>query len=136
MRDVVQNNTPFVILALNLNDRGRECTIMHELFDGRFKELEGCYKGVVENSYLVTVPEWTIDGLQRLDKVIDLARQFNQESILLVSQKREASLLYLHDNQPEKLVKIGDFEAITQWEARELDSWTFDRVANQFWAVR
>ncbi len=58
-----------------------------------------------------------------LDEVTNIAKSFNQESILIVDENRVATLRYLNTNQDTKL---GQFVSITALEAQSLENWTLD----------
>ena len=105
---------PFYIFALNTNDAKEPHILLDKgLNTKQFKTLQGSYKGQVETSYLVDAD---FQGI-----VWDLAREYNQESILYVDENRNAYLEYLADGRIEKL---GKFQAITN--VKNLDAYTVD----------
>jgi hypothetical protein len=88
------------------------------------KEVEGCYKGMRELSYLVTVPEPTL-------VVHVVARLFNQETLILVDEDNQATLIGLDFVSEESL---GTFQRITEAEAKASGNWTRD--GNQYWGCK
>ena len=85
-----------------------------------FKKVLGSYNGQLEDSYMVIASED-----KALDYVISIAKDFNQESILIVDENRKASLLKLYESMTEE-IELGDFVSITALEAQSLENWTLD----------
>lgn len=84
--------------------------------------VNGKYSGKTELSFCL--------DLTRLDLVESIAREFNQESILIVNQHGQAFLKYLKDS---KLVNIGKFKAVSKKSASKLDAWS--NINGQFYCV-
>lgn len=89
-----------------------------------FTPAIGSYKGRTEKSFLVELGEHG-----DYDEVRDLAAHYNQESILLVDDQGEASLIYLVG---------GGVDIIGQWQwagldQPETDAWT--QLAGQYFYV-
>ena len=51
----IREMKPFAIFALNLDSDEAEHSILDAYFGRRWKQFEGCFKGVKERSYLVTL---------------------------------------------------------------------------------
>jgi hypothetical protein len=82
-----------------------------------FKQLEGQYKGVKEDSY--------ITNIDNLDKIKDLIQK--QESILLLGKckddnTRRAMLVFTNGGTQD----IGAFTAVNKKEAEKADGYTKD----------
>jgi hypothetical protein len=84
-----------------------------------FGVVEGYYKGVKENSVLVEIKN-ELD----VETLLDFAKNFNQESILYSDENRE-SCLYICDNGLENPEMIGKLQAVSELEAKKLDSYTY-----------
>ena len=84
-----------------------------------FKKVLGSYKGILENSYLVSCKE--DDALK---EVLDLANEFYQESILIVDETGKATLQYL--SSPANATIIGRWTSVSALDAQSLDNWTLD----------
>lgn len=96
------NLKPLVLLALNTGDGvARELRLIRDALCSdthMVKVANGCYKGQRETSYLVQI-ETQCDYL----KLMQLARDFNQESIMLVDNERQAQLMYCDNEAVEPL---------------------------------
>lgn len=124
-----QPKKPFVILALNMdyNDRikGLESETVAAL--GRvYKPVSGAYKGQIKQSYLVDLSLDAGVNAERIDnnalsKVLSLAAEYDQESILLVDKTRVAYLVYI---KGDRMVKLGKFTAVPKHEALASEAWT------------
>ena len=90
----------------------------------RFKPLlvNGMYKGAHESSFCLS--------LTRIELVESIAREFNQESILIVDAHGQAFLKYLSNGNTERL---GKFARITRRKAETLDAWS--SINGQFYSV-
>ena len=93
-----------------------------KLWDVAFKRSLGCFKGRREVNFVLITDERT---------VIDLIREFNQDSALVLDSKRNASLLDANGT----FKSIGKFKAVPEVIALRHDGWTFDKVTNQFFIV-
>jgi hypothetical protein len=92
--------------------------VENELSQYGFKSVLGSYNGVQENSYVVDA---STDNA--LNDVLELAVNYNQESILIVDENRIASLYFIKTGLTTKL---GNFTSISALEASKLDNWTLD----------
>src|ERR1019366_3210105 len=71
-----------------------------------FKKVLGSYKGTLEDSYMVLANED-----KALNEVIILAKEFNQESILVVDENRLATLQFL--SSPSNTTILGHWTSIS-----------------------
>ena len=98
-----------VIIALNTGDTVMEQDLMGGLFDS-IEAVEGVYKGVKEDSYIVTLSGRDPHYDAQVSLLKWLGRLFKQESILFVHDNEgyEAELLYIGTGE---IVDIGTFES-------------------------
>jgi hypothetical protein len=89
--------------------------------------VKGCYKGSIEDSFKVN-----IEDDQDLNLVIALASMFEQESVLIVDGSRIAWLSYAKGRD----VRLGEFIAVSEAEAKAQDAWTFDPESDTYFIVR
>lgn len=116
----------FIILSAELTghhlNESRTQDLRSRLKAGRlgksinFVECNGVYKGTKEKSFMVEVENhydfmWTCG----------VARSYNQESILMVDKRNQASLFYL---ESKKVEKLGTFHKIPKSVADTLDAYT------------
>ncbi len=98
--------------------------------DVAFKPIMRCYKGKEEKSFVIHTSQ---------AKALGLAALFGQESILFLDRMRQAILIYvdLPKGQADhpRTEHIGELVAGTEEEAKVNDSWTFDRLHNQYFYV-
>ena len=87
-----------------------------------FKKVKGVYKGVSEDSFLVSVVDTPLE--EAALKI--LARDFNQESILYVDGNRNATLIFVDFNNESKQLLKGKFQAVPDHVAKQLENTTFD----------
>lgn len=87
----------------------------------------GSYKGDVNVSYMSIVKDRT-DCVYQCIKT--LAKEFNQESILIVDNVNNAWLHYLEDNSE---VYIGKLTEVSKEEALQLESWT--KISNRYYTT-
>lgn len=118
------NLKPFVMLELNLDRIEDERQILkdHGLV---FKACLGSYKGKVSPSYLVVI---TKDS--DLNICMNLAKTYNQESILYVTSDRDAGLIYINSDEVESL---GKFKRVSKQDAESSDAYTYDLSTNQYY---
>ena len=93
-----------------------------------YKHLVGSYKGIREASFLIEVN----DNFNLFDAEA-LGCRFGQESVLVLDEDRNASLVTL--NIKLDTVKIGKLKAITNKEAIKLEAWSYCPLNNQFYGV-
>lgn len=92
-----------------------------------YKLLKGRYKGVDEVSYLVPVPK---DDTYLLVK--RLAKQFNQEAILLVDERKIAYL----DVLDGAMDRLGDFMPVDQATAEKSEGFTLDVDTGIYYIIK
>ena len=118
-----QLNRPMVIFALNtVNDELR--LRQAGLKANNYKRLQGMYKGIAEDSYIV--------DMAHIDLVIDLAIEHKQESILLLDEDRNAKLVYLADMSEESL---GQLVEVSASEASNQLAYTYNPETKQYWVT-
>jgi hypothetical protein len=86
-----------------------------------FKQVIGSYNGQTEDSYMVLANED-----DALNEVIAIAKEFNQESILVVDENRIATLQFL--TSPANATILGSWTPIEALEAQSLENWTLDQT--------
>lgn len=131
------HSIPFVIISAHLEHRTKKqndratLSLLVDLQECGYasKLVDGCYKGVREQSFVV--PSTDVSGL------LELARQYGQESILVVGSDRlvelDASIIGRWVNAPEAVALRAD-----GW-TREADGtyWIVEPHGNrQGWDVR
>lgn len=88
-----------------------------------YKQIQGCYKGSTEQSFMVIVKNEI-----EYEVVKDFAfKSFNQESILFRDYKGEASLLY----QNGKTEVLGKFKQVD--DVSNLDAYSV--VNGEYWTI-
>lgn len=114
------------IVIFAVNDENMELKLTTGFVqDFKPKRVLGSYKGILETSFVANA-----DTDDKLDAVIQLAKQYNQESVLIIDEQRRASLFFIKTGQYEP---IGDFRAVDAETAKSLDNWTLD--GTQYYAV-
>ena len=96
-------------------------------YDMPYKTLIGCYKSKNEASFLV---EYNTN-IER-DLLLEWSKTMGQESVLLLDQDRNASLLNL---QTDKENKLGKLRNISFDVAKELDAWSYCPMLDQYYGV-
>jgi len=91
-----------------------------------YEKVLGNYQGTEEMSYIVT-------DMTKLDVIIGIAREFDQESILLRNEDNDCKLYFLESKQYQP---IGKLEAVTVTEALNNDSYTYSPRLNQYFICR
>lgn len=90
-----------------------------------YKEVDGCYKGSTENSFMVIIPDEAT-----FEVVRDLAlKSFNQESILFRDYAGKARLEY----QNGDTIELGSFKEVSKEQATSEDAYTV--VNGAYWVV-
>jgi hypothetical protein len=90
------------------------------------KQVKGCYNGDIENSFYVELPK----GVSDFADLHELARSFDQESILNISEDRQASLIFIKTGESKS---IGTFKQVSESEALNNGSYTYDPVNKGFY---
>lgn len=91
------------------------------------REAVGCCKGKQERTFICPLVMQ-----YHFEFVLDLAREYMQESILFVSEKQTAILYYL---QTGKLDNIGKWTNVSRDAALKQDAYTFDHTSNNFFVA-
>jgi hypothetical protein len=120
----MKKQTPFLILALNLNTEKEEREVLGQL-KVPYTQCLGVYDGLEERSYLF--PLTSSHGDESSD-LIELARRYNQHSVLIVDANRIASLYYIESNTEHT---VGFFQETTSTEG--LTGWT--KLNNKIYTV-
>lgn len=106
-------------------------TLMESLKIPSF-ETWGFYKGQPELSIVVTVSNYEKYNAW-FDLILDIAKQFKQESILLVDSDDNADLYYVDTGMTKPL---GVFQEASAVEAKKQDAYTFEPVSSRFFIVK
>lgn len=95
----------------NSNDHVNTNALKATLIDlgATFEEVEGCYKGVTEKSFKV---KFEAEKGISLMKVSELAKFYNQESILVQWSNNSCTLIYMNGN----IEGIGIMEEVDSTE--------------------
>lgn len=111
------------------------CTLRDHLIENgwSFKEVEGCWLGAHELSFLVVLSsdEWV--RFAQLHKLQTIAQEFEQDAILYLDRYRNAYLIEGQEQEAPRLV--GKFRPITAEEASSLDGYTYDPDTRQFYGI-
>ncbi len=130
MSKIERKNKPIVILSAYLADYSETTNQrMHEMtcfclkgggidIDG---DAIGSYKGEEEQAIIAEY-----DDNDDLEFILDIARNCEQESVLLVSADRHSAALYYLDTK--ETVMLGSLVPVSEWAANYSESWT--RTAN------
>lgn len=94
-----------------------------------FREVHGCYKGVPELA-VVTWPESPLHERQ----ILELARSWNQESVLVVHPDNACELVYLQEQEHAPQF-IGTWQEVSAEEAADLDAYTYDPESGRYFAA-
>lgn len=101
--------------------------------DIAFDKVVGVYNGSMETSYIVT-------DQSKFKQIIGMAREFQQESILLRDNENNCTLQFLSNPESTKFLSIGKLEAIHETEACELfikgGSYTYSPKLRQYFTCR
>lgn len=125
-------NLPVYIIALNSgHSEDGELSIIHRALNlnrEQIKPVIGCYKGELENSYVIPVNPVS------LGSVLALAREYNQESILSLDSTRNAYLIPAQTINDEEY--LGQFVSVPAIVAKQQDSYTYDPSTDTYYIVR
>lgn len=115
---------PCVIMALNTGDIQKEVNIFNAL-GLNSKVLEGSYKGQKETSHLIV-----FNSPNQLQDLINLAKTYKQESILIRDSNNAAELFYLKTGVK---VPLGHLKLVSKAYALQKDNYTHDLSNNTYW---
>ena len=91
-----------------------------------YKHMVGCYKGQREASFLVEYDT-------QLPLLLDWAKRFNQESVLLLDEDRNARLSYISNSRKD--MNIGKLKPVSKQEVLKLEAWSYCTLNHQFYGV-
>lgn len=97
----------------------------------RFKELKASYKGVKETCFLIDLG-MSENIPSNIAYLKSIASSYEQESILILDEHRNASLVYCQGNRVES---IGKFKAVSKKDAITQDGWTYDPYNDQYYII-
>ena len=133
------NDIKFMIFALNSDLPPHkelaavQATFLHKC-GMRMNDIdlcEGVYKGEVEQSYLIPMDkgttEYHVTGL-----IYDLAKQYKQESVLVVDTDNNAELWYVDCIEA---TPIGTWTEVTAGKA-QLTDYTYNKTTNQYFITQ
>jgi hypothetical protein len=136
----MNTRTPFAILSAErteytpeINDwrtRSLEAQLTHR--DLSPVQIEGCYKGTREKSFLIAVPGGEA-GYAFQTMIPQLARRWGQESWLYVDANRLASLHFC-DERPTLI--LGQWWNAAPLEAKAKDAYSYLPDDGQYYIVR
>lgn len=94
-----------------------------------YVECQGRYKDVFETSFKVTVlhPE-------NISQLKLLAIQYEQESILLISGKGKAKLLFIEND--EVPLHLGKYTKVNEWEYLDHESGTYEIETGEYYVCK
>ena len=129
------NLTPMVIFsvdqataALSDNIRARTSLATELTLAGiSYKELLGSYLGQTETSFICSIDHY--------DFVKQVAKLNQQQSILVIDNERQASLVYVDGTKVagRNFLKLGTFKAVPRDIARAQDAWTYCHALNTYY---
>ena len=132
----MRNNSslkPFIMFALNSGlCKTAELELVKFALQVPVKQVQGCYLNEIEDAYVVPFePGNVYENGKLMESVTKLARQYNQESILLSDQERNSFLYFI---EIDSWKPIGVFTRVSPSEAMDGEAWTRD--GNQFWTCK
>jgi len=90
-----------------------------------FKAVQGVYKGTKEESFII--------DLKYINAAMELARHYNQESILVIDANSNATLKYMPVTV-ESDSYLGIFQEVLESTAKTLDAYTYDIETGTYYA--
>lgn len=117
---------PFLILELNLETAEAESDVLDKL-GIPYLSVMGSYKGIQNREYLFPL---TSSHGDETNDLIELSKQYNQESILIVDANGLGSLYYNATNT-ERV--IGQWLEVSKETISNLAAWT--RVSERYFVV-
>ena len=123
----------FFIISASLNSDADYCNytrhrdLQYDLqySDLPYKEVYGRYEGNEERAFLVVTND--------LEGIIELAYEYDQQSVLHVSPMREAALIFLYDQAPQYL---GAFVEVSKKLVGVLPNSTYDPLMDKLYTTR
>ena len=114
---------PIVIMALNRASIALDVALLHEAGFSDYIQAKGSYKGVQEASYIIP-----IRGARDLDRLLALAANTGQESILVSRNDRTSYLIYVNGGEETEL------GVLKPWFRSELPD-AYTAIGNNVWAI-
>lgn len=111
----------------NSNDKKNTDMLFKTLRMLEFKDItyvEGCYKGQVEDSFMVKLDGSVDNGFIKL---VELGEQFDQESIMLVCKDNNAHIVYM-SGSVESIGKLKEVDSIEGLDA-------YSRIDGKYFSV-
>ena len=128
-----QEAIPVYILALNWTRQDVEERLIRlalNLPDNiKVKHLKGCYKGTLENSYLIPASRTT------KEQILALAAEYDQECVLFLDESRAATLLYVNDKLRVQ-ESIGKLVQKPRAVALNQGSYTYDPSTDTYFIIK
>lgn len=126
------NNPPVVLISAELaHNEARDNSLLtaeleDDLINSRlpFKRVLGAYYGREERTFAVVLSTDSEVADKQYARLLELANQYNQESILYLSRDRHATLHYTKPNTPR--TALGRFKPVSKEHALQCHSWTYD----------
>ena len=120
--NIQTNKYAAVLIELNTTNKDTERAEIVKAVPGAagVAETVGAYKGQENRSWLVLLK--LNHEAEQIQRLIELARVYRQESILVVDEDRKASLVYMED---ERQVDLGTLVAVDEKTAKMQDAWTY-----------
>lgn len=111
------------------NDRENELIDELNRAGLRWKELQGCYKGIPERSFLIVDSHSIVEGM-----VLEYASKYSQESYLKVDADCRTAWLVLWQNNTR--VKLGKFDEVSKAVALAASAYTFDPSTKRYYLAK
>lgn len=120
-------NKTRMVMALNLDTLGEELAMIKMVtdIDYTLPPLLGSYEGETERSYV-----FEYSNLSEYLVLLHLAKHTNQESVLLLDENNESTLLFCESGER---VPLGQFKSVDQAKALSQAAWSYSPVDNQFY---
>lgn len=121
-----------VIIALNQPTIKGDMEILEKNGFHVLRELEGMYKGVKENSYLIPCY-----NLMQYLTLLDIAKDYKQESVLYLSRESirhnmRASIIMV--DEPTKQPVTGLFRCVGMHTPNR-EAWTLDKELHEYYTI-
>lgn len=102
-----------------------------KMFGYPHKSVIGQYKGSVEASFLVVLSSEIHEQAEQIEELLSIAKDFEQESVLVSDRYRMCKLLYTDGDSAE----IGQLREVSRKQASELDNWTYCPKMDTFFST-
>ena len=95
-----------------------------------YKEVQGCYQGNRESSFVVVLPSFPTYREELYNALLGLAADFEQDTVLVVHANDHAAEMVTLKDRAGKI--IGTFEVDNNAD----DDYTFDPDSGQYWVIK